>query len=273
MLGFVCPRRNIVQTKSEELTRAIAWALIPLAIAYLWAVHNGHLHSTANSADWKAFFAGAYGESGFEKHQDDFFRAQRAIFVWNFSLLWRLYFIVFVFWLVIDLLIARYGRIRASKFASDVPALKLALDYFILPRVSEWHVCLSNMLTENKDITVHADVLTKADVLYRGRVVDKMLAPDGSLASITLAGPGRFRRADYLDAKRQSATNKEEYWVEIKGAMFIIMGSEISTINLRHSSASAVSGDEEVVKVLRSLLKRYAKRQDKRVEGQAESAS
>ena len=48
-----------------------------------------------------------------------------------------------------------------------------------------------------------ADVLTKGDVLYDGRVVDKMLTSDGALATLTLGDPRRFRREEYLVAKRE----------------------------------------------------------------------
>jgi hypothetical protein len=39
--------------------------------------------------------------------------------------------------------------------------------------------------------------------------------------------------------------------------MFIIMGSEISTVNLRHSSASAVTQDRDAVRLIKRLLKEY----------------
>jgi hypothetical protein len=119
-----------------------------------------------------------------------------------------IYFIVVVFWLSVDILILNYGRIRNSQFASQFPFLKRGLSYFVIPRVSESHVCLSNMLTARKDLAVYTDVLTKGDGLYRDHVVDKMLTSDGSLAGTTLEAPSRFCRVEYLEAKRLENSDK-----------------------------------------------------------------
>jgi hypothetical protein len=259
-LGFVCQRRAIVQTKSEELTRAIAWAVIPLAIAYLWAEHLGPLNYYLRPHDWSTFFSGLANDNYFENNRGQFIAAAADIWDWNVCLLWRLYLIVALFWIGFDVIIIFYGRIRenAPRF------LKKVLAYFILPRVSEWYIYLSGMLTRARDLEVHADVLTRKDGLYSGRVVDKSLAADGSLAFITLASPRRFRRAEYLDAKhlenRAEPVKPEDFWVKVDGESFIIMASDISTLNVRHSSVENIVRDKVITDKLRALVEEYQRK-------------
>jgi hypothetical protein len=261
ILGFVCPRRYMVQTKSEELTRAIAWAVFPLAAASFTAWKYGNLRKFAGWADWKIFFAGLYSEGYFERHQDQFFHAARNVCWSNICILWRLYLIVLVFWFAVDILILNYGRIRHSGFASRHPIVNRSLKLFVMPRVSEWHVYLSTMLTPQKDVVVMADVLTKGNAFYDGRVVDKMLTSDGGLATLTLGDPRRFRREEYLAAKAKgeesTQPNKADYWARIPGKTFIIMAAEISTVNLRHSSQSSVIRDQRILDLLRKAMKDY----------------
>lgn len=264
VIGFVCPRKNIVQSKGEELTRAIAWAVIPLGLAVLWARWWGTLSKCAGRHEWKLFFAGGYSNPFFEQHSDAIFRAVKGVFWWNFAVLWRMYFLVFLFWIGVDIIVYFFGRIRHRLSRSKLRWLNRLLTFFIIPRVSEWHVFLSNMLTARKDIRIHADILTKTNVLYRGYVRDKLLTAEGGLGSLLLADPQRFRRERYIDdvrtgsAKKPTAIpRKQDYWQTIPGQSFLIMGSEISTINLTHASPSAVYEDSEVIEALRKLIKEH----------------
>lgn len=255
VLGFVCQRRNIVQTKSEELTRAIAWAIVPLGLAIWWAHGWGTLQRTASTHDWKIVFSGLYSESYFEKHRDDFFHAASAVYQWNKCLLWRIYLIVLLFWFIVDCIIYNYGRIRHSDFVRKHRWINRIMNLFIIPRVSEWHVFLSTMLTE-KDVKVRADVLTNNNVLYQGIVAEKMLGSDGSLDCITLAEPSRFQRDAYLEAKKVDPTiSPTTFWKKIPSNVFVIMATEITSLNLRHSSPSAVAEDPEILEMLSELLK------------------
>jgi hypothetical protein len=258
MLGFVCPRKNIVQSKGEEITRAIAWALFPLALAILWAWSWGTLGECARWPEWKLFFAGAYSDAFFEKHSEDVFHATKAVFWWNYVILWRMYALIIFFWIVIDVIVYNFGSIRhyLNKGGKPRRALRKLLGFFIIPRVSEWHVFLSDMLLDKKDIRIHADVLTKGDVLYQGDVADKTLNGEGSLTSIMLANPRRFRRVEYMQAKIAATTklDKESYWVAIPSNSFIIMAAEIVSINLTHTSPSAVAQDTAIVEAVRQAM-------------------
>src|ERR1700732_2771719 len=73
MLGFVVPRKNLTQSKSEEITRGILWSLLPLTLAWLLR-HSGPLSLNQSSkVDLQTFFSGLYSESYFKDHQDKFF--------------------------------------------------------------------------------------------------------------------------------------------------------------------------------------------------------
>jgi hypothetical protein len=73
-------------------------------------------------------------------------------------------------------------------------------------------------------------------MLYQGQFADRLLGPDGSLVSITLREPKRFKRSHYLASLRDDPTTKvDDFWKAIPGNIFVIMGSEISTLNLRYT--------------------------------------
>jgi hypothetical protein len=258
LLGFVCPRKNIVQSKGEEITRAIAWAVFPLALAVLWAWLYGTLRQCARWPEWKIFFSGAYSDAFFEKHSEAVFHATSAVFWWNYVVLWRMYTLVLFFWTGIALIVHYFGSIRhylirGGRFRHTL--LKL-LSFFIIPRISEWHVFLSNMLLEKGDVRINADVLTKGNILYRGEVADKTLNGDGGLTSIILESPIRFRREEYMEAKKSltGKPNKNDFWVPIPGNTFIVMASEIVSINLTHTSHSAVVEDASIANAARRAM-------------------
>ena len=113
------------------------------------------------------------------------------------------------------------------------------LAFVVLPRIAPWHLLLSRLQLADDHLHVHLDVLTKQGILYQGRLGDKVLAADGALASITLAEPKRFRREQYCEAikAQQEGVNPPSaraFWRSIPTNLFIIMGSEIQTINIRH---------------------------------------
>ena len=104
-----------------------------------------------------------------------------------------------------------------------------------------------------------ADVLTKSDKLYQGELSDKVLAADGSLVSITLTDPRRFDRLAYLQAKGSSPKpSSQDFWKPIPTNMFLVLASDINTINLRyvprgHSVQPLKSGSPELVALLQSI--------------------
>jgi hypothetical protein len=258
VLGFVCPRKNIVQSKGEEITRAVAWAVLPFLVALVWARMYGTLAECAGWPEWKLFFAGAYSDAFFEKNSEAVFHATKAVFWWNFAILWRMYALVFIFWIGVDFFVYHFGTLRnyLNKGGWLRRGFRWLLSVFIIPRVSEWHVFLTNMLADKKDTRIQADILTKSDNLYQGYVVDKFLTSTGELNAIILADPRRFRREEYMEAKRTTTTKPkvDDYWVTIPSKTFIVMASEIVSVNLLHSSPSAVAKDAGVANAIRQAL-------------------
>lgn len=256
ILGFVVPRKNLVQSRWEEFTRAVLWAAIPLAVAILWAVKTGALARSGHVADLETVFSGLYSERYFEAHRTEFFSSLRAFFWANFSLLLRLYGLVAGFSILLNFLIIHYKTLRNALKSTR---MKTLLATIVLPRVSEWHVLLSDMLLPSKDLVLTADVLTKTNNLYQGKVQDKMLNPDGSLHSITLASPRRFLREQYQKEKDQLPETEPDYfWHTIPGNLFIIMGSDITNLNLRYVKEKlfATEPSPEEIAVLRRVLAR-----------------
>lgn len=220
----------------------------------------GYRHRSAfqcgHTADLETVFSGLYSEKFFENHRNEFFGSLRSFFWMNLCLLLRLYILVVGFSLLLNLIILRYNSLR-NWF--KLSWMKTLLATIVLPRVSEWHVFLSDMLLPTKDLVLSADVLTKANVLYQGRVQDKMLSPDGSLHRITLASPRRFLREKFQKNKDESpSTRSDDFWREIPGNLFIIMGSEITNLNLRYvrKNLLAYEPSSEELEVLRRLLGR-----------------
>jgi hypothetical protein len=274
---LACQRKSIVMSKGEEVTRAIAWAIIPLAAAVCWAYLWGTLPKCAGWTQWKLFFAGAYSAAFFDRNSEAIFHAAKGVFWWNVAVLWRVYALVFIFWFTVDFIIWKFGKLRhwmtnrkltyrfIPKGLEDFPSwIEKGLTRFIMPRVSEWHVFLTNMLVEHRDIRVHADVLTKNDVLYTGFVKDHTLATDGSLRSIILADPRRFRREEYLWAKKRGFDDAQSdkpkadiFWADIPSNTFVVMGSEIVSINVNHSSSSALVADRNISEELTSAIRAF----------------
>jgi hypothetical protein len=137
--------------------------------------------------------------------------------------------------------------------------MKTLLATVVLPRVSEWHVLLSDMLLPSKNLVLSADVLMSSNTLYQGRVQDKMLNPDGSLHSITLASPRRFLREQFHAEQQQlPEVSSEDFWLTIPGNIFIIMGADIKNLNLRYvrENPFAPEPSPEEIEVLKRLLAR-----------------
>jgi len=256
ILGFIVPRKNLVQSRWEEFTRAVLWAAIPLVIAVLWAVKTGAIAKVGQVADLETVFSGLYSERYFGAHRAEFFSSLRSFFWMNLALLLPLYSLIVGVSILFNFLILHYNSIRNTLKSTQ---MKTLLATIVLPRVSEWHVLLSDMLLPSKNLVLTADVLTKSNTLYQGRVQDKMLNSDGSLHSVTLASPRRFLREQFQKAKDGLPdTEIDDFWHNIPGNLFIVMGSDIVNLNLRYvrEIAFASGSSPEEVEVLRRLLAR-----------------
>jgi hypothetical protein len=261
LLGFVVQRKNLLETKSEEITRGIMWAILPLWAA--WALrHVGPFALPPSSKfDLQTFFSGIYSESYFKDHQSAFFAAAGSFIRLNACILVRLYAIVFLCSLIFNSLIGRYGRIRARLTSQKKKSRLLAvLTTIILPRISQWHIILSDILLPSKKMNIAVDALTKDGTLYQGILENKMIAPDGSLQTLTLTEPKRFRREPFLKDRENSPDLKpDSYWKPIPGNLFVIMASDITTLNVKHVPAtvapyiSRYGRDQEMIELLKTV--------------------
>lgn len=236
ILSFQVPRRNIVQSRSEEVARAIFIAVVPFAIALAWTLISGAFLHEGRLSDLETVFSGLYSDKFFEANPPAFFRSLHAFAWMNFSVLWRLYLLVIAIGLFFNLLIKNYNRIwnRYRRGWLEKP-VDLLLTTIVLPRISEWHVLLSGMRLPPGPFILVADILTKAGTLYQGRIQDKMLNADGSLHTITLASPRRFLRDEFrAESALDPDTASSDYWKSIPGNLFVLMGSDIANLNLKY---------------------------------------
>ena len=237
ILSFVVPRRSISQNRGEEITRAIFWALGPLALVIGWVRWQHVLQRSGHFTDVQVVFSGLYSNNYFEQHTQTFFDSLFRVAGMTGSMLWRLYLIVAVVALTLNVCILRYRWLRSKLKARW---MQKALTTLVLPRISEWHVLLSDMLLLDSDASLAVDVLTKSGTLYQGGVQDKMLGPDGSLMTITLVDPRRFLREDFHQAEaNHPGIKREAFWRPIEGKLFVIFGSDIANVNVRYLSKSA----------------------------------
>jgi hypothetical protein len=248
-----------VQSKSEEVARALFWCFLPLLIAWWWASHLGQLAACGGEREIETVFSSLYSESFFSAHRAEFFHAVAAFFWMNWCLLWRLYAIVVLVSAGFLGMIQWYGPIRQR--LSGHEHLRSLLAILVLPRVSDWHVLLSRMLLPSKDPQMFVDVLTKSDQLYQGQLSDKTLGPDGTLINITLAKPSKFRRDRYVAAVNADPNvAPQDFWKRIPGDIFVVMASDIATLNVRYVPSKLTSEtDPNVIKTLQALMREARK--------------
>ena len=262
VLSFAVPRRSVTQTRGEEITRAILWGAVPLLIVWLWVRMTHPLSRWGSWQDVETVLSGLYSNSYFDAHRQAFFASVVKVAGMIGSLLWREYVVVLTFALAIYLAIRNYRWIRSTilgpRWAKSVFAT------VVLPRVSEWHVLLSDMLLPQEDVILMVDVLTKSAILYQGSVQDKVLAPDGFLQTLTLSDPRRFLRDEFRKAKEaDEAAKPEDFWRPIPSKLFVIVGSDIASVNVRHQPRPSEVGtftkedlSESEVMAVRNLLQK-----------------
>jgi hypothetical protein len=259
ILGFVVPRRTIQQTSSEEISRAIITAAIPLGLAVAWITLRHVVVWGAVKSDVQTYLAAILSQKFLDDHTPQFFQSAKTVARLFWAVAWRLYALLIVYATTINVLIIKYGELRNSKWMKKHPSCRSILAAFVLPRISSWHILLKSV-SHPKSVDIRVDVMTKRDILYRGTVQELMLAPDGTLSGLLITKPFRYQREKFLDdlkkysegLKIEAKPNTDNYWKKIPGHAFLIMADDIETINLRSYERS----DPELLNRLRQILNR-----------------
>ena len=269
VMSFCFVRKASTGTRSEEILRAAFWATVPLCFAWFlrnvgwWRAPSGVQNSI------ETVFSCLFSDKIFAENQKAFFTAIRIFCDFNLCMLLRTYLIVFIGAALFGLIALQLGKIRAETW----PWLNTALHWAFMPRISEWHVALSPILVrDRKELIVRIDVMTKGGTLYRGNVFEKRISGDGELATLILKNAERMIRDDFYKSQvdcevinradpAAAQPDTESYWRSIPGEMFLLNGSEISTVNVRHVRPVTLlkqDGDDDMMKVfaeIRGLLK------------------
>jgi hypothetical protein len=229
IIGFVAPRKSAPTNRGEEVTRAVLWAAIPLALAVFWVWQRGVLGMWGRWSAVDNIYA-CLSTTCTGADRTNLWSSLRGFLGMNYSLLWREYVLVVAGAIAFCVLIANFGRLRRRL---SKPSSREALALLITPQIADWHVWLSDMLLPEADVDLVADVLTKNGTLYQGTVGKKILGSDGVLQTLTLISPRRFLRDDYKAAKeRDGKAERSAFWREIPGSVFIILGTDIINLNL-----------------------------------------
>jgi hypothetical protein len=258
ILGFVVPRRTIQQTRSEEVSRAALTAIVPLGIALAWIAFRHAVEWGAIKSDVNTYTAAIISDKFLDAHLPQFFQSAKTVASVCWSLAWRLYAVLIIYVLALNFVIVNYGELRNSKWMSRHQGCRKLLATFVLPRISEWHVLLKSV-SDRKSVDIRVDVVTRRDVLYRGKIEDILLAPDGALSGLLLTEPLRYQREKYLDdlkkysqePKTGAKPHPDKYWKEIPGHAFLVMSTHIETINLRSYERHT---DQELLRRLNEIL-------------------
>jgi hypothetical protein len=272
ILRFFMIRKVITSPRGEEVVRAAAWALIPLTLAWITRNRFWLTMPTPVGSSLRSVFTILYTDKSFPERQSEFFQAFGVFIQANVCLLSRIYFIVILGCVCLGIATRKFGYLREKtkghRFVSK------CLHWAVIPRISEWHVALSPMLLYNpKQYSIEIDAMTKTGILYRGAVHEKSIAADGTLQTVILSSPERFNYEDYVRArtayeqlpdKSIGKPLREDYWRKIPGEMFLIAGSDVTSVNVRHvaGTMSAVNPqeDSELIGLLKELnghLKTY----------------
>jgi hypothetical protein len=258
IVGLFAPNRGRKLNRTEEIARAIVISSVLLTVIYLIA-HFG-FHRFRNTEVLKDFLKGLYGEQSLEHNADNFFAAAATVI--RLNLLWLvapLYSVVILLSCAIGLMIKNYGKLL-RKYEKD-PRTSALVVWIVRPWAADWHMKLSQDLLPSKNHYIRVDVLTKLDVLYRGTLIDHHLSPDGNLVSITLSDAQKFKREELLKVRedqeksqevlsplsfyKQSSARKKrldpsQYWTRIEGRFFLLIASQIVSLNLNYVDPRAL---------------------------------
>jgi hypothetical protein len=229
VIGFAAPRRTAPTNRGEELMRAVLWAAVPLSFASLWVWKR---HILTRWGHWSAvdnvFIC--LGGNCSSTDRANLWPSLRGVAGMNWSLLWREYLIVLLGASLLAWFTVNFARLRRRV---SNPKLRLIFASIITSQLADWHVWLSDMLLPEDGLELVADVLTKNGTLYEGRVGKRTIGADGSLQTISLDQPRRFQTAEHAEAKKlQPDVKRDDFWREIPGNTFIILGSDIVNVNL-----------------------------------------
>lgn len=259
ILGWVVPRRTIQQTSSEEISRAIITAAVPFVLAVAWVTLRHIVVWSDVKSDVQTYLSAILSQKFLDDHISQFLQSARTVARIFGAVAWRLYALLIIYAIVVNILIINYGEVRNSQWMSKYPSFRKILAAFVLPRISSWHILLKSV-SDRKSVDIRVDVMTKRDILYRGTVQELMLEPDGALSGLLITKPSRYQREKFLDdlkeysegPKTQAKPNTDNYWKKIPGHAFLIMSDQIETINLR----SYERGDQELLNRLKQILRR-----------------
>jgi hypothetical protein len=259
ILGFVVPRRTIQQTSSEEISRAIITAAVPFVLAVAWVTLRHVVVWGDVKSDIQTYLAAILSQKFFDDHIPQFFQSAKTVARIFGAVAWRLYALLIIYAIAVNLLIVNYGELRNSKWMSKHPSWRNIFAAFVLPRISSWHILLRSV-SHPKSVDIRVDVMTKRDILYRGTIEELVLAPDGALSGLLITKPVRYQREKFLDdlkrysegPKTEAKPNTDNYWKKIPGHAFLIMSEDIETINLR----SYERGDQGLLSRLEQILNR-----------------
>ncbi len=238
IIGFVAPRRSVPVNRGEQITRAVLWAAIPLLAASLWVWKRGVMgqwgHWSAVDNVYACLSSTCTGAD-----RTNLSGSLRGFVGMNFSLLWREYLLVVLGALAFTQLIVHFAALRRM---GKSMWYREGLASLVTSQLVDWHVWLSGMLLPEDGLTLVADVLTRSGTLYQGTVGKRTLGADGSLQTLTLTMPRRFLRDDFhaaaLEAEKAGKTaDREAFWREIPGNIFILMGSDITNLNILYVRA------------------------------------
>jgi len=264
VVSFYFVRKARTGTRSEEILRASFWAIVPLLAA--WSTRDlGWLKAPTGIAHHsQVVFSALYSDKLFEQNPPAFYDSFHVFAIFNAVLLLRTYLIVIVAAIVFGWIAKSLGAVRAR--LKNWPKTANLLHWLFMPRISEWHIALSPMLLNSQDqLTVRIDVMLKTGILYRGTVFEKRISANGDLATLILSDTERMIRDEYTRDRTAYEASKstnpaaikpdtEAYWRKIPGEIFLINGSEIATVNVRHVRPVGVLKPREDVELNETLL-------------------
>ena len=253
LVGYFAPARIRNRSRSEEISSGLFGSLIPIVVSFV--VIHSLFHHFNDISVLRTFFSGAYSEKLFDANPSVFFASLRSILKVNIQFLGIIYFLELAWSALLVWLIKHYGPLL-RKYEKK-PYVSLSIAHLVRPWTAEWHLKLSGMLLEKKTDYIQVDVLTKMNILYRGRMIEYDLSAEGSLVSITLENTKKFKRDELLEARKlNKSVMTTAYWSSIEGRMFVIMATEVITLNLNYISQKPLQRDPTIIQAASKVLEK-----------------
>lgn len=269
--------KSFQRTRTQEATFAVSVALVPFALALIgvwylpvlrhqpFPIHEGtsaerrqdyrHVGEMLLTSDFAKLAgcgtptADCPAAQSYWNSLDLVLRRQGRFLSWFFLF-------TFAEGLGFGLAATKYGDWQRTHANRHNPFIRLYDSFtrkFVLPNISEWHVLLTGF-NWPKGVLVVADVLQSDGHLYRGRVEDYFVDPDGKFTGILLRNVDRFDLHAYRRAQETAANPEtlasENYWKTIPSENFYIGQTAISNLNIRF----APGGDDSLEGVTREVL-------------------